>query len=202
MYNYPFKLQKVINEISKLPGVGPKMAERIGLYMLKQAPGEIDSFKEALEGIKTIILCPRCFNVSEEGECGICRDERRDPSLICVVESPEDIITLERTEKFSGIYHVLHGLINPLNNILPENLKLKELSERVKNSDGKVKEVVLALNHTVEGDATSFYIDDFIKKAGNPPRLTRLAKGLPTGSDIRYADEVTLGQAITERKEI
>jgi recombination protein RecR len=202
MYSYPYKLEKLINEISKLPGIGPKMAERISLHILKKGEILINELNEALSGVKDVKFCSICGNVSTADVCPICLDERRDRSIICVVESPEDIITVEKTGKHKGIYHVLHGLINPLNNILPENLKIAALVKRASAQDDTVKELILAINHTVEGDATSLYISDKVKEVKTAIRITRLAKGLPTGSDIKYADEITLGQAIIERKEI
>ncbi|HDQ25349.1 MAG TPA: recombination protein RecR [bacterium] len=200
MHGYPFALQRLINEVSKLPGVGPRMAERIAFYMLKKESDYMDNFASILEAVKKITFCPLCFNVSEGGQCSICADDSRDASVLCVVESPEDIITVERTGKFKGYYHVLNGLISPVDGIMPEKLKLGELNARVKKTGG-LKEVILAVNHTVEGDATVLYAVSLIKENGSF-KITRLAKGLPTGSDIRYADELTLGQAITERKEI
>ncbi|MFP4465530.1 MAG: recombination mediator RecR [Candidatus Goldiibacteriota bacterium] len=202
MYKYPFKLEKLVNEISKLPSVGPKMAERMALYILKKSPEFPESLACALMDVKDVTFCEICFNVSDAERCTICMDENRENTAICIVESPEDIITVERTMKFKGYYHVLHGLVNPLGNILPENLKLSELSERIKNADNGLNEIILAINHTVEGDATCLYVNDTVKETGKYLKVSRLAKGLPTGSDIRYADEITLGQAIIERKEI
>lgn len=201
MYNYPHKVQKLINEISKFPGVGPKMAERIALYILRRDHADIDSLTMIINDIKNITVCKKCFNVSEKDVCDICGDEARDKGMLCVVESPEDVINIERTGKYNGYYHVLHGLINPLENMLPENLKLMELAGKVKEG-AHIKEVLLAINHTVEGDATALYISSIIKTNGSILKISRLAKGLPTGSDIKYADEITLGQAIVERKEI
>ncbi|HDT15386.1 MAG TPA: recombination protein RecR [Firmicutes bacterium] len=202
MYKYPFKLEKLINEISKLPSVGPRMAERMALYILKKSPDFPESLSGALLDIKDVVFCGDCFNVSDSEKCSICLDGHRDRSIICIVESPEDIITVERTTKFRGYYHVLHGLVNPLGNILPEDLKISELSERINKDEEELKEVILAINHTVEGDATCLYINETIKETGRGIKVSRLAKGLPTGSDIKYADEITLGQAIVERKEM
>jgi recombination protein RecR len=201
MHNYPHKVLKLINEVSKFPGVGPKMAERIALYMLKKDPSYLDNLNAAIAGIKDMKSCKKCFTVSEGDVCPVCADSRRNRQLLCVVESPEDIINIERTGKYGGYYLVLQGLINPLENIMPENLKLKELAETVKN-EGAISEILLAINHTVEGDATALYISGTVKAARPGIKITRLAKGLPTGSDIKYADEITLGQAIVERKEI
>ncbi|MEI7541995.1 MAG: recombination mediator RecR [bacterium] len=202
MYNYPHKLLKLINEVSKLPGVGPKMAERIGLHIIKKEYEYIDNFSSVLQESKGLTYCKECFNVSDFDLCAICADGDRDKKLLCVVESAEEVITVERTGKYNGYYHVLQGLINPLNNLLPDNLRIKELLDRLKNKKGLVQEIILAINHSVEGDATSLYISALAKDYGHTIKITRLAKGLPTGSDIRYADEITLGQAIIERKEI
>lgn len=201
MYNYPTKVQRLINEISKLPGIGNKMAERITLYILNQDRTFIENLSSIIHDIQIIDFCEKCFNISEDKLCEICRDSNRDSSVICVVESPLDIISIERTGKFFGTYHILNGLINPLNNILPEKLKIKELVKRIKE-EKTAKEIILAINHTVEGDTTALYIISAIKESFNNIKITRLAKGLPTGSDIKYADEITLGQAILERKEI
>lgn len=201
MYQYPLKLQKLINEISKLPGVGPKMAERAALYLVKKEPAYIDLLSESIEGVKNLSLCPECFSISEGGLCGICSDPQRDATVICAVESPEDIITVEKTARFHGVYHVFHGLVNPLNNMMPENIKLAELAARAAKNP-RLKEVILAVNHSVEGDATALYAAAALKEKSPSVSVTRLAKGLPTGSDIKYADEVTLGQAIMERKKI
>ncbi|MEI7640480.1 MAG: recombination mediator RecR [bacterium] len=201
MYNYPYPLQKLINEVSKLPGVGPKMAERISLYILKRGQTFSETFSAALLGIKDIGWCKKCFNVSSEPICEICADTERNASLLCVVEGPEDVITVERTGKYNGYYAVLHGLVNPLNNVLPENLKIRETAEKA-NLTSKVKEIILAINHTVEGDATCLYVADAVRQINTSVKISRLAKGLPSGSDIKYADEATLGQAIIERKEI
>lgn len=201
MHNYPHKVLKLINEISKFPGVGPKMAERIALYMLRRDHVYIDSLVSVINDIKTVTTCKRCYTVSDTDTCSICGDENRTKALLCVVESPEDVINIERTGKYPGYYFVLQGLINPLENMLPENLKLQELSERVKKEKG-ISEILLTINHSVEGDATSLYIASIIKIKGDVLKISRLAKGLPTGSDIKYADEITLGQAILERKEI
>lgn len=177
------------------------MAERIALYMLRRDHSYIDSLCGVIDGIKSVTTCKKCFTVSDGGLCSVCADDNRNKALLCAVESPEDVINIERTGKYSGYYFVLGGLINPLENILPENLKLRELAERIRKEKG-ISEVLLAINHTVEGDATALYIASIVKEKGDVLKISRLAKGLPTGSDIKYADEITLGQAILERKEI
>ena len=187
MHNYPHKVLKLINEISKFPGVGPKMAERIALYMLRRDHAYIDALTEVISGIKGVGTCKKCHTVSDSELCSICEDGNRNRGLLCVVESPEDVINIERTGKYQGYYFVLQGLINPLENMLPENLKLRELRETVKK-EKDISEILLAINHTVEGDATSLYITGLIKEKGSLLKLSRLAKGLPTGSDIKYAD--------------
>jgi len=178
------------------------MAERIGLHIIKKEYEYIDNFSLVLQESKELTFCKECFNVSDFDLCPICADNDRDITLLCVVESAEEVITVERTGKFNGYYHVLQGLINPLNNMLPDNLRIRELLDRVKNKNGAIKEIILAFNHSVEGDATSLYISGLAKDSSAVIKISRLAKGLPTGSDIRYADEITLGQAIIERKEI
>ncbi len=200
MTRYPFKLEKLINEISKLPGIGPKMAERTALAVAKKGERTINALVESLNGILDLKFCSVCYNISDENVCTICKQRQSiSNGIICVVESPEDVITIEKTGIHKGTYHVLHGLINPLNNIMPENLKIRELVER-SNSENS-SEIMLALNHTVEGDATSLYISRALKDSGKIVRITRLAKGIPTGSDISYIDEITLSQAISERKD-
>lgn len=201
MHNYPHKVLKLINEISKFPGVGPKMAERIALYMLRRDHVYIDALNTVINDIKSVTTCKKCYTVSDNDTCSICGDENRKKAMLCVVESPEDVINIERTGKYQGYYFVLQGLINPLENMMPDNLKLKELSHRVKE-EKEISEILLAINHTVEGDATALYIASIIKEKGSVLIISRLAKGLPTGSDIKYADEITLGQAIIERKAI
>lgn len=178
------------------------MAERIGLHIIKKEYEYIDNFSLVLQESKELTFCKECFNVSDFDMCPICADDSRDKSLMCVVESAEEVITVERTGKYKGYYHVLQGLINPLNNMLPDNLRIKELLERLKKREGVLKEIILAINHSVEGDATALYISGLAKQLVASIIISRLAKGLPTGSDIRYADEITLGQAIVERKEI
>lgn len=199
MFNYPKPLNRLINEISKLPGIGPKMAERISLYLLKKRGEYVDALAGVLTGIKTIGFCKICFNVTDKDICSVCEDSTRGKDIICVVEGPEDVITVERTEKFGGYYHVLHGLINPLNDVMPDNLRIRELVDRLKKQP-EVKELILAINHTVEGDATALYIKQALEEAGLKFKLTRLAKGLPTGSDIRYADEMTSGRQYWKEK--
>jgi len=193
---FPKSFQKLINHFSSLPSIGPKLAERLVLYLWKQDEKKLEDFGEDLKALKkNIKFCKNCFNIAENDLCYICSDKKRDPSLLCVVEEPLDIIALEKTKKFTGVYHVLGGVITAQNT---QELKINELKNRLKK--GNVKEVILATNPTTEGEATALYLARFIKPLGI--KITRLARGLPTGGDIEYADETTLAGAIEGRKEI
>jgi recombination protein RecR len=195
---FPKSFQKLIDHFAALPSVGPKMAERLVLHLFKQDQEKLDDFSETLKDLKTkISFCTQCFNISENGFCAICQDKKRDISIICVVEDPLDVISIEKTRQMRGIYHVLGGTINApadKNN----QLKVKELLARLKKE--KISEVIIATNPTTEGEATALYLARFIKPLN--VKTTRLARGLPTGGDIEYADEVTLRGAIEGRKEI
>lgn len=195
---FPKSFQKLIDHFASLPSVGPKMAERLVLHLFKQDQAKLDDFSETLSALKrNISYCKQCFNISENGLCAICRDLKRDTSIICVVEEPLDIIAIEKTRQMRGLYHVLGGTINApadKNN----QLKIKELLNRLKNNG--VKEVIIATNPTTEGEATALYLARFIKPLNI--KTTRLARGLPTGGDIEYADEATLRGAIEGRKEM
>lgn len=193
--NLPGPLQAVVEEFSKFPGVGAKSARRLALYLLRQDPDQIDKLTEALNGLKTRIkFCNICFNIGEEDICDICSSERRDKSIICVVEDINDVIAIERSHEYAGTYHVLGGVLSPLNGIGPENLKVKELLARLK---GEVKEVILALNPDTEGEATSLYLNRLISPTGIP--VSRIARGLPIGGNIEFADDATIGRAVTGR---
>jgi len=193
---FPKSFQKLINHFSSLPSIGPKLAERLVLYLWKQDQEKLDDFGERLKSLKkSIRFCQNCFNIAERDLCAICSDKKRDQSVICVVEEPLDIIALEKTRKFDGLYHVLGGSITTQNN---SNLKISELKNRLKRE--KIGEVIIATNPTTEGEATALYLARFIKPLHI--KITRLARGLPTGGDIEYADEATLTGAIEGRKEI
>ncbi len=195
---FPKSFQKLIDHFSSLPSIGPKLAERLVLYLWKYDQANLDDFAETLHALKrNINYCQQCFNISENGLCAICADEKRDPKTICVVEEPLDIIAIEKTRQMRGLYHVLGGTINALadkNN----QLKIKELLNRLKKNE--ISEVIIATNPTTEGEATALYLARLIKPLGI--KTTRLARGLPTGGDIEYADEATLRGAIEGRKEI
>jgi len=191
-------IARLIEEFSKLPGIGPKSAQRL-TYHLLQAPAEkAEALAEAIKAVKReLSLCSICHNITDSDLCAICRSEERDRTLICVVEEPIDVMPLERTRKFKGLYHVLHGVIAPGDGIGPDDLKIKELLSRLGN--GAVTEVVLATNPNLEGEATAMYLQRLISPLGI--RITRLARGLPYGADLEYADDVTLSRALEGRQE-
>jgi recombination protein RecR len=195
---FPKSFQKLIDHFAALPSVGPKMAERLVLYLWKYDQEKLDDFSEIIKNLKrNIHFCTQCFNISENGLCAICQDKKRNTSIICVVEDPLDVISLEKTRRMRGLYHVLGGTINaPADKNNP--LKIKELLTRLKKE--KISEVIVATNPTTEGEATALYLARFIKPLNI--KTTRLARGLPTGGDIEYADEATLGGAIEGRKEM
>ncbi len=197
----PEPLEKLILALERLPGVGPKTASRLAFYLLR-APTEVSAdLADALKNIKTSIgLCSECFNITTAGrnKCEICADEKRDKSLICVVEDSLDVLALERTGGFNGRYHVLHGALSPIEGITPEDLKIRELVERVEK--GGIKEIIVATNPSMEGDATALYLRQRLERYGL--RITRLARGLPAGGDLEYADENTLLRALSGRQEL
>jgi len=197
----PEPLQNLIQAFSRLPGIGPKTASRLAFFLLR-APDEISQdLAEALKALKSQTAdCPICFNITSAGRsaCEICANPDRDPSLVCVVEEPLDVLALERTSGYQGHYHVLHGALSPIEGIGPEDLKIRELIERVKRGD--VREVILATNPSVEGDATAMYLSQLLAKLG--VRVTRLARGLPVGGDLEYADPNTLLRALAGRQEM
>ena len=196
---YEGPVQTLIDELGRLPGVGPKSAQRIAFYLLKLAPEDANRLARAIvEAKERVSFCRRCFNIADGELCAYCRDDRRDPSQLCVVEEPRDIVAVERTHEFRGRYHVLQGAISPIEGIGPEQLRIKELLARV--SDEGVKEVILATNPNIEGEATAMYLAKLLKPLGL--RVTRIASGLPVGGDLEYADEVTLGRALEGRREV
>ena len=192
-------LTELINQFSRLPGIGKKTAQRLAYSILEQPPERAKAFAEALINAREKIhFCKCCQSLTDLDICQICSDERRDKSVICVVEDPRDVMAFERTREFSGVYHVLHGVISPLDNIGPDKLRIKELMARL--SDGAVKEIIMATNPTVEGEATASYISRLVKPMGI--KVTRLAYGIPVGGDLEYADEYTLARALEGRNEI
>ena len=192
-------LTELINQFSRLPGIGKKTAQRWAYSILEQPPERAKAFADALINAREKIhFCAVCQSLTDLDVCQICSDERRDKSVICVVEDPRDVMAFERTREFSGVYHVLHGVISPLDNIGPDKLRIKELMTRL--SDGTVKEIIMATNPTVEGEATASYISRLVKPMGI--KVTRLAYGIPVGGDLEYADEYTLARALEGRNEI
>jgi recombination protein RecR len=194
---YEGPVQTLIDELGRLPGIGPKSAQRIAYYLLKAAPDDANRLAKAITEAKArVSWCRRCFNIAQGELCGFCRDDRRDAALLCVVEEPRDIVAVERTHEFSGRYHVLQGAISPIEGIGPEQLRVKELLRRV--GDESVTEVILATNPNIEGEATAMYLAKLLQPLG--VTVTRLASGLPVGGDLEYADEVTLGRALEGRR--
>ncbi len=192
-------LARLIEEFYRLPGIGPKSAQRLAYYLLRMPAADARSLAEAIVEVKDkVTLCSVCQNVTEVDPCRICTDSARDRSLMCVVEEPLDILALERTGSYHGLYHVLHGAISPMDGIGPDDLKVRELLDRLR--DGETKEIILATNPNLEGEATSMYLGRLIGPLGL--RVTRLARGLPAGGDLEYADDVTLTRAIEGRQEM
>ena len=195
---YPVPIETLIEEFRKMPGIGPKSAQRLAFYVLSITPSEAGSLADAVvEAKKSVKYCSSCFNITAEDPCPICSDEKRDKSLICVVAEPKDMIAIERTKEFRGLYHILGGVISPLDGIGPDNLRIKELLQRLNNG---VKEILVALNPTTESETTIFYLSRILKPLG--VRLTRIASGLPIGSDMDFADEATISKAIEGRREL
>jgi len=192
-------LARLVRELHKLPGIGPKSAQRLAYYLLRMPAADARSLAEAIVEVKDkVTLCSICQNVTEIDPCRICTDSARDRSIMCVVEEPLDILALERTGSYHGLYHVLHGAISPMDGIGPDDLKIRELLDRLR--DGETKEIILATNPNLEGEATSMYLDRLIGPLGL--RVTRLARGLPAGGDLEYADDVTLTRALEGRQEM
>ena len=197
-------IQDLIDELSRLPGIGPKSAQRVAFYLLKSTPHDARRLAAAIvEAKDKVRLCQVCFNLADEDLCVYCQDSRRDATVICVVQEPPDIIAIERTREFRGLYHVLQGSISPIEGIGPEDLRVSELLERLKegaSSGTTVTEVIVATNPNIEGEATAMYLARLLQPLGI--RITRLASGLPVGGDLEYADEVTLGRALEGRRAI
>ena len=199
MAYYPEPVARLIEAFQKLPGVGPKTAQRMTFFLLKRPADEVNELAEALRELKTRIrYCRECFNVTEEDPCRICRDPARDARILCIVEEPNDLLALERTGEFRGRYHVLLGALSPLDGIGPEDIKVRELLTRL-DAPG-IEEVILATNPSVEGEATAIYLAKLLRPLGL--RVTRIARGLPVGGDLEYADEVTLSKALEGRREM
>jgi len=196
---YALPIANLIEQFSKLPGIGRKTAQRLAFYILEMETLEVEKLAASIINAKEKVhYCNNCCNLTDDDLCHICKDDRRDKSQICVVEGARDIIAMERTKEFKGLYHVLHGVISPMKNIGPDEIRIKELLNRVYH--GEVEEVILAINPTVEGEATALYIAKLLKPLG--VKTTRIAHGIPVGGDLEYFDEVTLSKAMENRREL
>ena len=196
-------VQRLVSELSKLPGVGSRTAQRLAFHILRASDEDAVALAEAIREVKERIrLCEVCFNLTDEIRCRICEDPRRDRELICVVEEPGDVIPMERTHEYHGVYHVLGGALSPIDGVDPEDLKIAELLARVQAPGAAVREVILATNPTTTGEATALHIAQQLRAAAPALTVTRLASGLPVGSDLEYADEVTLGKALAGRRSV
>ncbi|MGM9669022.1 MAG: recombination mediator RecR [Faecousia sp.] len=199
MQFFPAALQELADQFARLPGIGGKTAQRLAFYMLGLSQEEAQSFADAiLEAKRTVHCCPVCQNLTDQDTCPICQDPRRDKSVICVVAEPKDLIAMERSREFQGVYHVLHGVISPLNHVTQDDIRIRELLTRVASS--QVREVIMATNPDTEGEATAMYISRLLRPM--EVKVTRLAYGVPVGSQLEYADEVTLSRALEGRQEI
>jgi recombination protein RecR len=199
MLRLPPSLEKLINELSKLPGIGPKSAQRLGFYLLKKDQYEINNLSSAIENIKSdILFCSICHNMANTNPCNVCSDTSRDQTLVCVVEEPMDAIALEKTGGFKGTYHILGGALSPLEGIGPESLNLTSLVTRV--TQNGITEIIIATNPSLEGETTALHIGKLLKDL--PVKITRIARGLPMGGDLEYADEMTLSRALEGRREL
>ena len=199
MSYYPPSVGRLIEALQRLPGVGPKTAQRLAFHLLKQPEGAVRELADALVDLKAkTVHCSACFNVTDEDPCRICANPARDPAQVCVVEEPNDLLAMERTGEYRGRYHVLLGALSPLDGVGPDELKVRELLRRIEGDT--VREVILATNPNVEGDATAIYLAKLLRPLG--VRVTRIARGLPVGGDLEYADEVTLARALEGRKEM
>lgn len=202
----PKAIQNLIESFERLPGVGPKTAQRLTFYLLHVPQHELDRFAQSLQDLKkNTMLCSSCHTIDEQNPCSICSDVERDRSVVCVVEQPLDVLALEKSRRFNGLYHVLHGKIDPLNNIGPDEIYIAQLLKRIEhsysNGGGHIEEVILATNPTMEGEATAMYIAKQMKLQNPRVKITRIGRGLPVGADLEYADDVTLQRAMEGRSE-
>ncbi len=198
---YPKPLRDLISQLKRLPGVGEKTATRLALFILGDRDNLAGDLSRSLETVRdSIRLCPVCFNLTDMQKCSICQDPSRDPSIICVVEEPSDVLALESAHALKGLYHVLHGLISPINGIGPEDIKLPELIERL--SKNSVSEVIVATNPSVEGEGTFHYVTRLIEEKNFPLRVSRIASGIPMGGELKYMDQVTLASALRYRRNV
>jgi len=198
----PRAIQNLIDSFEKLPGIGPKTAQRLTFYLLHVPQGELDKFAISVQNLKIeTVLCSNCFIIGSTNPCEICSDRQRDNSLICVVEQPLDVLAIEKSNHYKGLYHVLHGRIDPLNNIGPDEIYIDALLARLKSPKSKFKEMILATNPTMEGEATAMYISKQLKNKNIKIKTTRIGRGLPVGADLEYADDITLQRALEGRSD-
>ena len=203
MNSFAPPVQRLVTELSKLPGIGNRTAQRLAFHILRASSDDAVALADAIREVKErIVLCELCFNLADEPRCRICQDERRDRGLICVVEEPSDVIPMERIHEYHGLYHVLGGALSPIDGIDPEDLRIAELYARVAAAQPPVREVVLATNPTTTGEATALHVAAGLHERAPELRISRLASGLPVGADLEYADEVTLGKALAGRREL
>lgn len=200
MTRLPNSLEKVINELSKLPGIGPKSAQRLAFYLLKRDGVELDMLSTSIANLKSgVTFCSTCHNMADTDPCSTCTDPRRDQALICVVEEPMDALAIDRSGGFSGVFHILGGILNPMEGIGPEQLNIASLVTRIKNEESGIKEVIIATNPTLEGETTAMHLSKVLKEFNL--KISRIARGLPMGGDLEYADEITLTRALEGRRE-
>ena len=199
MKTFPAALERLSEQFARLPGIGSKTAQRLAFQVLSMPQEQAQEFADAiLDAKRTVHTCPVCQNLTDQELCGICADETRDHTTICVVAEPRDVIAMERSREYTGVYHVLHGVISPLNHVGPDDIRIRELLERLK--DGSVQEIIMATNPDTEGEATAMYLSRLLRPIG--VKVTRLAYGIPVGSQLEYADEVTLLRALEGRREM
>ena len=202
MTKLPSSLQKLINELSKLPGIGPKTAQRLAFYLLKQDGIEIGNLAGAIAQVKQgIVFCSICHNMVETDPCSTCTDLKRDQSIICVVEEPLDAQALDKSGQYNGVFHILGGVLNPLEGIGPESLQVESLMNRIQNTEHRTQEVIIATNPSLEGETTAMHLSKIIKAQSPAIKITRIARGLPMGGDLEYADDITLMRALDGRRE-
>lgn len=200
MPKLPASLERAINELAKLPGIGPKSAQRLAFYLLKRDPIDLNALSEALSALKAgVTFCSECHNMAETDPCAVCTDPGRDKTLLCLVEEPLDALALDKTRQFPGLFHVLGGVLNPMEGIGPEKLNISDLPDRIKKLG--VTEVIIATNPTLEGETTASHIAKILRDSGGV-KITRIARGLPMGGDLEYADEITLSRALEGRREL
>ncbi|MGI6498285.1 MAG: recombination mediator RecR [Oscillospiraceae bacterium] len=199
MQYFPPALERLVEQFARLPGIGYKSAQRLAFFVLAQPMGQVQSFADALtEAKRSVVKCPVCQNLTDEGLCAICSDDKRDRAVVCVVADPRDVIAFERMREYHGLYHVLHGVLSPMNHVGPDDLEIRSLLQRV--AQGEIQEVIMATNPDTEGEATAMYVAKLLRPFG--VKVTRLAYGIPVGSHLEYTDDATLMRALMGRQEV